>query len=611
MVGSFSLSYAQTIDDYITDQRGDTLVVKDFAAMDNQPNALADLVEIDTDAPETRVYELSQGGFYFQTRQIAVSNDRPLNVAGADHTPHVVSTSETRPATLVGTQVGDADLTGGFFSFNTNVTVKNIIAGAHSTSEAQGWTYFDATASGNTLTLDNVYMEHTNWVFVQSNDWPDNSIRISNSYFVNMNGNGCRRNGGVYDNVSNPTAEMWVENSTHVMAAGIVYKFRGFPVNKVVFNHNTFVNISNAPISSMGYQTDMIVTNNLFVNTNVQAYYPGLDVGETDQDLLPSGIVNIDTLSATNNSVAATYLPEAFQNADPSEWSGMRKILVDKNAAYWSPELSDIVAQTEAAHPEHIDTVGGGAAADGLINSMMTMNSRTQAMFENDDQWPYLTNGDWLTGEDPGFTDDFGLLDESSTLGDFIEFTVASLPDDNALIISDMRTEDNPSEGNSFAISDWPIPVDLSYSNATYLSGGLNGLPVGDVNWFPAQKAQWVAQRDAEYAEIEAAKNEGRLLNVSAETSPTAPTSIELNQNYPNPFNPSTKISFELPSTQRVTLKIYDMLGREVATLMNNQLATGGVTNVNFDAKNLASGVYMYVLRGENFSVSKTMTLMK
>jgi len=454
-------------------------------------------------------------------------------------------------------------------------------------------------------------MEHTNWVFVQSNDWPDNSIRISNSYFVNMNGNGCRRNGGVYDNVSNPTAEMWVENSTHVMAAGIVYKFRGFPVNKVVFNHNTFVNISNAPISSMGYQTDMIVTNNLFVNTNVQAYYPGLDVGETDQDLLPSGIVNIDTLSATNNSVAATYLPEAFQNADPSEWSGMRKILVDKNAAYWSPELSDIVAQTEAAHPEHIDTVGGGAAADGLINSMMTMNSRTQAMFENDDQWPYLTNGDWLTGEDPGFTDDFGLLDESSTLGDFIEFTVASLPDDNALIISDMRTEDNPSEGNSFAISDWPIPVDLSYSNATYLSGGLNGLPVGDVNWFPAQKAQWVAQRDAEYAEIEAAKNEGRLLNVSAETSPTAPTSIELNQNYPNPFNPSTKISFELPSTQRVTLKIYDMLGREVATLMNNQLATGGVTNVNFDAKNLASGVYMYVLRGENFSVSKTMTLMK
>lgn len=613
IIGGFSLSHAQsTIDDFISGQRGDTLVVKDFSAMDNAPNSLADLVEIDTLAPETRVYELSQGGFYFHTRTIAVNDERPLlDIAGADNTPHVMNTSDTRPATIIGTQVGDADMSGGFFNFNTNVTVRNIIGGAHSTSEAQGWTYFDANASGNTLTLDNVYMEHTNWVFVQSNDWPDNSLKISNSYFVNMNGNGCRRNGGVYDNVSNPTDEMWVENSTHVMGAGMLYKFRGFPVNKAVFNHNTFVNISNAVFETMGYQIDWTVTNNLFVNTNVQAYYPGLDVGETDQDLLPTGIINVDSLSATNNSVAATYLPQAYQDAAPSEWAGMRKILVDKNAVYWSPELDDLVAETETANEAHLDTLQGGIYKGNLMNSMMTMNARTQAMFDNDENWPYLTEGEWLQDGAPGFTESFGLLDESASLGDFIEFTIASLPDANALIMTDMRTDANPGEGETFAISDWPIPVDLSYSNSTYLNGGLNNFPVGDINWFPAQKDQWLAQRDAEYTEIEAAKNEGRPLATSSEQFIDTPKSIDLRQNYPNPFNPSTNITFELPTTQRVTLKVYDMLGREVATLMNNEFATSGVTNVTFNASSLASGVYIYRLHGDNFSYSKSMTLLK
>ncbi len=609
IVGSFSLSYAQTIDDYITGQRGDTLVVKDFTAMDNQPNALADLAEIDSLAPDTRVYELSQGGFYFHTRTIAATGGRPLNIAGADHTPHVMSTNTSRPATIVGTQVGDADRNGGFVNFNTNVTVRNIIAGAHSTSESQGWTYFDANASGNTLTLDNVYMEHTNWVFVQSNDWPNNSVKVMNSYFVNMNGNGCRRNGGVYDNVSNPTDTMWVENSTHVMGAGMIYKFRGFPINKAVFNHNTFVNISNAPISTMGYQIDMIVTNNLFVNTNVQAYYPGLDVGETDQDLLPTGIINVDTLKAANNSVATTYMPEAFQSVDSTQWASMRKILVDNNAAYWSPELGDIAAQTQTMHATYLDTLEGGAHDGELVNAMVTMNSRTQAMFDNNSEWPYLTEGRWLQDGDPMFADDFGLLDESAALGDFIEFTVTSLPDDNALVMTDLRTEENPAEGQSFAISDWPIPVDLSYSNSTYLTGAYNGLPVGDLNWFPAKKATW--DRDAEYAALETAKENGDPISSNEEGVTNRPNSIKLQQNYPNPFNPSTKISFELPNTQRVTLKVYDMLGREVATLMNNEFATSGVNNVTFDAANLASGVYIYRLSGENFSYSKSMTLMK
>ncbi|MFV1883659.1 MAG: T9SS type A sorting domain-containing protein [Balneola sp.] len=91
-----------------------------------------------------------------------------------------------------------------------------------------------------------------------------------------------------------------------------------------------------------------------------------------------------------------------------------------------------------------------------------------------------------------------------------------------------------------------------------------------------------------------------------------APTAISLDQNYPNPFNPSTNISFALPSTQKVTLKVYNMLGQEVATLVNNQTLQAGSQSVSFDASALSSGVYIYRLTGANNVVlTKKMTLIK
>tara|TARA_R110002096_G_scaffold329006_1_gene522977 strand:- start:9699 stop:11405 length:1707 start_codon:yes stop_codon:yes gene_type:complete len=89
------------------------------------------------------------------------------------------------------------------------------------------------------------------------------------------------------------------------------------------------------------------------------------------------------------------------------------------------------------------------------------------------------------------------------------------------------------------------------------------------------------------------------------------PTAIQLDQNYPNPFNPTTNISFSLPSTQKVTLKVYDMLGREVATLLNNKQFSAGEASVTFDASSLSSGVYLYRLTGSNLSLLKKMTLIK
>ena len=83
-----------------------------------------------------------------------------------------------------------------------------------------------------------------------------------------------------------------------------------------------------------------------------------------------------------------------------------------------------------------------------------------------------------------------------------------------------------------------------------------------------------------------------------------------LKQNYPNPFNPSTTISYNLRTQSFVTLKVYDLLGREVTTLVNN-VEEPGFKSVNFNATNLTSGVYYYCLQAGNYSEIKKLVLLK
>jgi len=80
--------------------------------------------------------------------------------------------------------------------------------------------------------------------------------------------------------------------------------------------------------------------------------------------------------------------------------------------------------------------------------------------------------------------------------------------------------------------------------------------------------------------------------------------------NFPNPFNPTTTINYQLPENGFVTIKVYDMLGKEVATLVNES-KSAGYYNVNFDASKLTSGVYIYTINANNFIQSKKMLLMK
>ena len=88
------------------------------------------------------------------------------------------------------------------------------------------------------------------------------------------------------------------------------------------------------------------------------------------------------------------------------------------------------------------------------------------------------------------------------------------------------------------------------------------------------------------------------------------PTEFRLEQNYPNPFNPSTKIRYSIPQSSKVVIKLFDILGNEIETLINEEKPAGTYA-VEFDAITLPSGVYFYQLRAGNFVETKKMLLLK
>ncbi|MGD8782703.1 MAG: T9SS type A sorting domain-containing protein [Ignavibacteria bacterium] len=85
---------------------------------------------------------------------------------------------------------------------------------------------------------------------------------------------------------------------------------------------------------------------------------------------------------------------------------------------------------------------------------------------------------------------------------------------------------------------------------------------------------------------------------------------FRLYQNYPNPFNPTTKIDFEISSRSFITLKIYDVLGKEISTLVEEELSPGHYSK-NWDAKMFSSGIYLYTLKSDNFEETKKLLLIK
>jgi hypothetical protein len=329
---------------------------------------------------------------------------------------------------------------------------------------------------------------------------------------------------------------------------------------------------------SNGNTANMSITNSIYVNTQLQAYCPVLfsaDVGEVDEDGLPMGLVNLRDDSTFQANGASYY--------------------ADRNLAYWDASLSDIASTLNTG------SINGNTE---WVSQMITMNSRTIAMFADNTTYPLLTNGKWFN-KLPTFADTKDLF--TTQLAVVKAYALATVDTSYGTPLDSWRQSGNEEAAN-FIFADWPCPIDLSYSDADLMTAGLGGFPIGDLNWFPTENATWKAQKAAEYAHIDGVL-EGTI-TVGLETPQGLPQEFQLQQNYPNPFNPSTVISYTIANAGNVSLRVYNMLGQEVVTLVNGYQAAN-TYSVNFNASNLASGVYMYQLEAGNNVITKKMVLMK
>ncbi len=567
---------------YVSAQHGDTLVVKDDYEF-GSTNTLYLLMQSDSLAPAGRVYELENNGVYSCANNPVTSSTQRTIIMGPTQTSLKVNKGDEPP--IITGDATAATPTYGGMNVNKDLLIKNVdLELGNTAGNGGGWAFFNFGGAGERLQVDNSIMEHTWWVWVGGPP-ADTRVFFTNDYFVNEDGQTCRRNGGVTD--FNGTGvihqdTLFVENCTHVNFQGTAYKFRtGVAIDKVVFNHNDFIDCQGYVFMNNGDQTNMSETNNIFVNSNLESYAPPLtyaDAGEVDVDGLPMGLVNL--------------------RVDSTFKANGENFYADDNLAYWDPSLTDpstgIVAQLNAKKVDN---------STQWVSNMITMNSRTTALFADKTDYPLLTNGTWYN-KLPAFKNTDVLF--TTQLAVIKAYSIACVDTTYGTPMASWRQSSNP-EASNFIYADWPIPIDLSYTDSDLLKGGLNGFPVGDLDWFPTQYASWKAQESTELAQIADVLKNGVT---AVEKTTEVPLQFKLLQNYPNPFNPTTVISYTIPKASNVTLKVYDLLGREVATLVNG-FKTAQEYHVNFNASDLASGVYIYQLKYGNQSITKKMVLLK
>jgi len=379
---------------------------------------------------------------------------------------------------------------------------------------------------------------------------------------------------GDYDNFN------FINNT--IFGGGRVFDNLGAgPHGKQTFIHNTYVNL-NAEIYYLRYDKDFIVQNNIFYNVYNRGFVGtrpewgyGGDYVNVSADTL-EGCIDIHPLGPDGDSLDVDDYAREVKVNNNLRYTTDRVLNKQKGiTASWQPvfrqEVLDFITKYGWKVQDNMfETVENQVRTSG-IDPQFAMAIPDEAT-DNVWMWHY------------GYRD--------STYRDQVD-VYPPFPSYDPI---------NPATGEKYTPSEviWPIKdyIDLKPTNPEIQTASDDGYPLGDLNWYgPKVVADWEAGLPYNPVSVEDKEVE-------------IPTEFALNQNYPNPFNPTTKISYSLPEAGNVTLKVFNAIGQEVATLVNQEQPAGNYS-VNFDASKLSSGVYMYRIEANGFTASKKMMLLK
>jgi hypothetical protein len=368
--------------------------------------------------------------------------------------------------------------------------------------------------------------------------------------------------------------------------------------DNVFFNHCTFYNVVQFTLES-GWWWKMYVTNSLFINTFMYGYIPGAAGGINGAAF---SITPVD--SSTGMGAGFGFVPDWSPKDGKADFTDQdRRILFANNNYYMEQWLVDWMGYGPNGNPYSI-AQHRLRADDQVPNPQPLFNRGTLTFFDSVSSttgkkaFPYMNraNQDSLN---PGFINPPINKDSLKTF-------LYNKWNDNA---------DIPWEWHPFQAYNqiWPLAENMAYTNTALQTHAMGGFPMGDLyHWWPAKYTQWAAQSAAENSRINTWLTTGKdpLASSVEKMGSVVPQEYALSQNYPNPFNPSTQIEYAVPKTGHVSLKVFNALGQEVATLFDGEQNPGKYV-ATFDAKGLTSGVYFYRLQSGTVSLTQKLILMK
>lgn len=530
------------------------IYAQDTLTVSTALNSLIDEVVGDTSATGEqlhKVYYLTPGENYIIDREITVGNplvivSDPIDFYDADKKPPVVRIATTEDGT---------PSAGLFFAAGANLTLKNIYFAGLGTGQVwMDGNFVNVRADNVNLVFEGCCFDYMGWAIITNWAHPGCSYFADNVYVKNNQNPGDVNSPFWYLGIV-PVDSLVARNMTYFQSHGYFVQPVSQPINYLEIDHCTFADELEMNVLS-SQLTHAKITNNIYFNTQA-AGQSAAENADKDFDGLSWGIVNVDTLVGNEpeapDSVKTVTLPEAD-----------RSIVVKNNVYYWSQEVLDFWAH---------DSIQS-------VSEAVFMNARSQAMFDNDAEWPGLVAENNVNAN-PGF-EYIG-----TAVADMIAYleVAKGAVDGEADFWGFEEDLDDWGEDLFRVAVEWPLPENL-YPWAAPITG-TDGLPVGASHWV----------KGATPVEEIATASEFELMN-----------------NYPNPFNPETTIRFSLPANDMVTLKVYDTLGKHVKTLVNHSLKAGHHNLVwdgtNMNGQSVASGIYICQLHAENSGVKQIHKMM-
>ena len=466
----------------------------------------------------------------------------------------------------------------------TRVTLKKLYLlgiapnNSNNTGSGQG---VQVSADSISLTIDNCVFDYiaqfeigysANWdKFYITNSVFRNGVDVASAYYVpellrSQNYNGAWNT----DTIDiNNNALIGIAMGP-VVTTGVTNYFN--------FSHNDVVLSTKSPFWSEQV-VNAKIDNNIFYDTYATGVTHTEYAGGWDE-IRPPRIPAIISLAGLDSAKAATLLGHARNgSADSLAAEAMRKVEIKNNVYYWSSGLVNWWKTWNDTATTAFDS----------IYTPVFINTQTQAMFSNTTTWPgFSQSGN--QNVDPGFG--------STITNDALNGTDTTYGVGLLAYIGAVRGGQGTTQSYAYKKTlvgtnadwtpAWPLPERsaLVYSNQTLKTGATDGTAIGDTNFTSS-------------------------LTAVEQIPSTVPNQFKLYDAYPNPFNPSTNIKFNLAKSGYVSLKVYNMIGQLVRTIVDNVYKNKGAYEYNVSMDNLSSGVYFYTLTQGSQTLTKKMILMK